>query len=177
MISMFGQNTSQEIDVNNIKIFLICIFDFISNKKLKNNREEDILFLKDFGQIAFDFVSSVFKGRWNQLKMKKNNKMFHKLIKNKFITKVPTPNKRKKINNSSSIKLVNFLKLPPLKLLLRTSKKVLEKSKFHEKNTSGKNKKVKVTTKLSRSRKLDLVYFIFIFIFILFSIYFPIFYF
>jgi len=59
---MFGQNTSQEIDVNNIKISLMHILDFISNRELKNNREADIPFLSSFDQIIFDFVSSVFKG-------------------------------------------------------------------------------------------------------------------
>jgi len=62
---MFGQNNTQEIDVNNIKISLMCILDFISNSELKNNKEEDILFLSRFGQIAFDFISSLFKGGWN----------------------------------------------------------------------------------------------------------------
>ena len=144
---MFGQTVSQEIDVNNIKISLICIFNFISNRELNNNREENILFLKDFGQIAFNFVFSVFKGKWDQLKIEKNNKMFHKLIKNEFTTKVPISNKGKKINNSSLIKLVNFLKLLPPKLSPRISKKVLEKSKFHKKNIPGKSKKIEVTTK------------------------------
>ena len=61
-ISLFGQTATQEIDVNNIKTSLSHISNFINNKELKNNREEDILFLKGFGQIAFDFVSAVFKG-------------------------------------------------------------------------------------------------------------------
>ena len=60
---MFGQTASQEIDINNIKISLIYISNFISNRELKNNREEDILFFKGFGQIAFNFESSIFKGR------------------------------------------------------------------------------------------------------------------
>ena len=70
-IFMFGQIISQEININNIKISLIHISDFISNKELKNNREEDILFLKGFGQITFDFISSVFKGGQDQLKTEK----------------------------------------------------------------------------------------------------------
>jgi len=68
---MFSQTTFKEINVNNIKISLIYISDFISNKELKNNREKDIPSFKGFGQIAFNFVSSVFKGGWNQLKTKK----------------------------------------------------------------------------------------------------------
>jgi len=51
LISMFRQNNTQEIDINNIKISLMHILDFI--------------FLSGFGQIVFDFVSSVFKGEWN----------------------------------------------------------------------------------------------------------------
>ena len=61
-ISMFGQNTSQEINVNNIKISLMHILNFTSNRELKNNREADIPFISSFDQIAFDFVSSIFKG-------------------------------------------------------------------------------------------------------------------
>ncbi len=41
------------------------ISDFIDNRKLKDNREEDIPFLSKFGQIVFDFVSSLFKKGWN----------------------------------------------------------------------------------------------------------------
>ena len=48
-ISMFGQIVLQEINVNNIKIPLHHIFDFVSNRDIKNNREEDIPFLKGFG--------------------------------------------------------------------------------------------------------------------------------
>jgi len=84
----------------------------LQHRELKNNREKDILFLKSFGQITFDFVSSVFKGGWDQLKTEKNNKMFYKLIKDEFITKVSIPNKGKKMNNSLPTKLVNFSKLP-----------------------------------------------------------------
>ena len=63
LIFMFSQTATQEINVNNIKISLCCISDFTRNRELKNNREEDIPFLKGFGQIAFDFVFSIFKSR------------------------------------------------------------------------------------------------------------------
>ena len=43
---------------------------------IKNNREEDISFLKDFGQVTFNFISTVFKGSWDQLKTNTNNKTF-----------------------------------------------------------------------------------------------------
>ena len=138
-ISMFVQNTSQEIDVNNIKILLMHILNFISNRKLKNNREADIPFLSSFGQIIFDFVSSVFKGGWDQLKTNKNNKIFHELIKDKFTTKVSMPNKANKL---LSTKPVKFSKLSLPQLLPRPLK-------FHGKNTPGQDKKTVEMTKLS----------------------------
>jgi len=58
---MFGQTSSQKIDVNNIKLSLTRISDFISNKELKNNRKKDISFLKGFSQITFDFVFCYFQ--------------------------------------------------------------------------------------------------------------------
>jgi len=145
---MFSQIASQEININNIKISLSCISDFISNRKLKNNRENNIPFLKGFGQVTFDFVFSIFKKGWDQLKID-NNRTFCELIKNKFTTKVPTPNKGKKTNISLLSKPVNFLKLPPPQLPPRLSKEVLAKSKFHGKNASSKIRKVVETSKLS----------------------------
>lgn len=47
-IFMFGQTSFQEINVDNIKILLSHIANFISNRELKNNRKEDISFLKGF---------------------------------------------------------------------------------------------------------------------------------
>ena len=62
---MFGQTLSQEIDINNIKILLSQISNLIVNRELKNNREEDISFLKDFSQVTFNFVSTIFKDGWD----------------------------------------------------------------------------------------------------------------
>jgi len=39
-------------DLKNIKISLYHIVDFIKNRKLENNREEDIPSLIGFGQVA-----------------------------------------------------------------------------------------------------------------------------
>ena len=71
---MFKCNNTQEINVNNIKISLMHMSDFIRNRKLENNRKEDIPFLNGFGQITFEFISSLFKGGWDVLKTDINNK-------------------------------------------------------------------------------------------------------
>ena len=151
---MFSQVTLQEINVNNIKISLSCISNFISNRELKSNREDNISFLKGFGQVTFKFVSFVFKEGWDQLKMD-NNKTFCKLIKNKFTIEVSTPNKVKKTNNSLPFKLVNFSKLHLFQLSPRPLKEVLAKLKFHEKNILSKIGKIVETLKLSYAQILS----------------------
>ena len=83
-----------------------------------------------------------------------NNRTFCELIKNDFTTKVPTPNKSKKTNIYLLSKLVNFSKLPLLQLLLRLSKEVLAKSKFHRKNAPSKIGKIAETSKLSYAQIL-----------------------
>ena len=147
-ISMFGHNNTQEIDINNIRISLMHISNFIRNSELKNNKEEDIPFLNSFGQTVFKFISSLFKGRWNVLKIDINNKSLYKLIKEEFSSKVPMLSKDRKSNKFPPLKLVEFTKLPFPQLPLRPSKEVLEKSKFYRKNIPGKQNKPANTTKL-----------------------------
>jgi len=140
-ISLFSQMSSQEINVNNIKISFTYISNFISYRELKNNREKDIPFLKEFGQVIFDFVAAIFKGGWDYLKMDINNKMFRKLIKDEFTIKISSPNKRQKMYSLPFVKPANFSKLPLSQLSSRPLKKVLAKFKFYGKNTPNKSKK------------------------------------
>jgi len=135
---MFGYNNTQEINVNNIKISLMYISDFIRNRELKNNRKEDIPFLNSFGQTTFKFISSLFKSRCDALKTNINNKSLHELIKEEFSSKVLILSKDRKSNKFPPSKLVEFTKLSFPQLPSRPSKKVLEKSKFHRKNAPDK---------------------------------------
>jgi len=78
-----------------------------------------------------------------------NNKTLHELIKYKFSTKILTLSKERKSNKFSPLKPIKFTKLPLPQLFLKPSKKVLEKSKFHGENASGKQKKPAVTSEPS----------------------------
>jgi len=78
-----------------------------------------------------------------------NNKSLSKLIKEEFSLKVPTLSKDRKFNKFPPSKLVKFTQLPPSQLPPRPCKKILEKSKFHGKNASGKQNKPANITKLS----------------------------
>jgi len=48
--------------------------DFIHNKKLKNNTEDDILALTGLGQAAWLFISSIYKAEWDFLKSNNLNR-------------------------------------------------------------------------------------------------------
>ena len=75
-ILIFGTEELKIIDINNIKLSLHWITDFIKNCSLKNNRKEDILCLKSFGQATYSLVSDMFESSWNALKIGESNKTF-----------------------------------------------------------------------------------------------------
>jgi len=60
-ISIFGKHSTQDININNIKISLSRILDFITNYHIKNNKKGDILCLEGFGQVAFEFIIYILK--------------------------------------------------------------------------------------------------------------------
>jgi len=64
-------------DLKNIKISLYQIVDFIKNRNLKNNREEDIHSFVDFGQVAWTLILSIYKSGWDALKIDNINMSFH----------------------------------------------------------------------------------------------------
>jgi len=52
------------------------ISDFIANHYLKNYKENEIPCLTGFGKVAFKLVSSIFKGRWDNLLAGDGQKIF-----------------------------------------------------------------------------------------------------
>jgi len=68
--------STQDIDVNNIKISLTRISEFITNCHIKNNKETDISYLEGFSKIAFELVKSIYKGEWNNLLVEDGSKSF-----------------------------------------------------------------------------------------------------
>jgi len=136
-ISIFGKHSTQDI-INNIKISLARISDFITNCHIKNNRKGDIPCLEEFGQIIFEFVTFIFKGGWDTLKAGSGNKSFCNMTKEEFTTKVSTKPLRKKSDRFSLSKPVEFTNIPLPQVPPRLSKKDMAKSKFHSKKSSNK---------------------------------------
>jgi len=95
-ISLFERLGTQDINVNNIKVSLEQMSDFISNHHLKNHKEDKIPCLTSFGKVVFELVSSIFKGGWDNLLVRDGQKTFRNKIKEEFTTSVPiTPSNRK----------------------------------------------------------------------------------
>jgi len=70
--------------------------------------------LTGFGKVAFDLVSSIFKGGWDILLVGNGQKSFHDKFKEEFTTKVPTVPQNKKSNCLPPAKPAEFSNIPPM---------------------------------------------------------------
>ena len=112
-ISLFGRLGTQDIDVNNIKVSLEQMSDFISNHHLINHKEDKIPCLTGFGKVAFELISSIFKGEWDNLLVGDGQKMFHNKIKEEFTTSVPIAPSNRKSTCLSPAKPTESSNIPP----------------------------------------------------------------
>jgi len=90
--------------------------------KIKNNREEDISCIEGFGKAAWTFVSSIFEREWDILKSGDDNKSFQQKIAEEFTNNIPVNKLRRNISKTSTLKLVNFLNIPPSPIFPRLTK-------------------------------------------------------
>jgi len=133
--------------------------NFIKNRNLKNNREEDIPSLVDFGQVAWTLISFIYKSSWNALKIDDINISFYQKFSTKFSNKVLVLKSGKKTKKSPTKNPVKFSNLLPILVPLRPSKKELSKSKYYGKNhkkiqnQSGKKKECTYAQVLSGNIK------------------------
>ena len=147
--SLFRRLGTQDIDVNNIKISLEQISDFIANRHLNNHKEDEIPYLTGFGKVAFDLVSSIFKGGWDILLVGDGQKSFRDKFKEEFTTKVPTVLQNKKSNCLPPAKPAEFSNIPPMNPTISVKGDVSLKNK-------GKNipNSINSVSKTSGSKRL-----------------------
>ena len=106
---------------------LLCIANYIRSNKIKKQ-------LKDFGEVVWSFISSIYESGWNILSLNKNNKSFRGKVSYKFTPKISRNVPSSNVNtNKSKDKSAEIVRLPP-PILTRLPKEVLEKSKFFKKN-------------------------------------------
>jgi len=100
-ISIFGTMEFMEINAKNIYTSLLCMADFIRSRKVDIsviNRDQE---LKEFGDAAFNFISSIYEANWNTIHFDENNNSLRSRITNKFTPKVQ---KSTKLSKSDSFK-------------------------------------------------------------------------
>ena len=61
-ISIFRNPRSIPIDTKNIKISLYQMVNFIKNRNIKNNREENILSIVEFRKVVWTLISAIYEG-------------------------------------------------------------------------------------------------------------------
>ena len=116
------------------------IVKYIKNIKL-SNKDLNTLVISGFGQAIWTFISFIYKGGWDKLKMKNQDITFCQCIATQFSSlKIPKPwynNLRKNIQVSKlvEVSLLLLLPIPP-----RFSKSKLEKFKYYQKKDTNSAK-------------------------------------
>jgi len=93
--------------------------------------------LQDFGEVAWHFISAIYKANWDLLPIDKDNTSFKIKVSNKFTSKLLDINLGLTSDKKKG-KVVEIIKLPPISVCL--PKEVLEKSKFFSKDKSSTSK-------------------------------------
>ena len=139
-IFIFGRMSTQDTDVNNIKISLTCILEFIASCHIKNNRETDIPCLEGFSKITFDLVKSIYRREWDNLLAGDGSKLFWNKIKEEFTIRIlSAPMNRKSVRFSPS-KPVEFTNIPLPTNSSKLPKKEEAKPKSNDKSNNSSSK-------------------------------------
>ena len=91
--------------------------------------------MQEFGEAVWCFISSIYKAGWNSLPVDKYNNSFRNTVVNKFTSKAPKINLGLTLGKNKS-KAAEIIKLSP-SISVCPSKKVLEKSKFFNKDKNS----------------------------------------
>jgi len=90
-------------------------------------------------KVAWNFISAIYESGWNSLVTDKENRTFRQWVVSKFIQKIQETRITTKSNKLTN-KSMSFVKLLSL-ILVKTSKEVVEISKFFKKGTKLTEKK------------------------------------
>ena len=113
-----------KIDSMNISTLLLCMANFIQNRGVDRNKINNVTQLQGFGQVAWEFILSIYKSEWDALTTNNNNRMFRQNISSKFTSKVKDNSLVKRTTQSKDIQ-IEVVKLSP-SIPARLSKKILK---------------------------------------------------
>lgn len=61
---------------------------YIENKKIENNKANEVLDLKGIGEAAWNFISAIYNSGWDSLIVDENNNSFRQKVSSKFTSKL-----------------------------------------------------------------------------------------
>ena len=112
--------------------------NYIRNKSIESNKINNIIYLKEVGKAAWNFISALYDTGWDSLVSEKYNYSFPQKVVSKFTPRIQeVKNKSKK--NKPTDKPASFVKHSPL-IPAKTSKEINEISKFFKRNSQPKDK-------------------------------------
>jgi len=98
--------------------------NFIQNRGVDRNKINNVTQLQGFGQVAWEFILSIYKSEWDALTTNNNNRMVRQNISSKFTSKVKDNSLVKRTTQSKDIQ-IEVVKLSP-SIPARLSKKILK---------------------------------------------------
>ena len=136
-ISLHGSMEHFASDSKNIKVTLNFLAKYILNKQVNGNTANKIGDFDDMGGAIWNFISAVYRAKWNVLHMDNKNNTLRAKILSKFIPRIPALNSNNKKDIPKST-LVTINKTPPLPPLPAKSKKEINaiSKYFHLKENS-----------------------------------------
>ena len=138
-ISLHGLIEYLASNVKHIKELLCWIQKYILNKLIKDDKANDVKDLEGIGEVAWGFISALYKSHWNHLITDKNNFSFRWKVKTQFnpqINRDSIPKKDREIDKPASVSVIS----PPIPA--ESPKEVVKISRFFKKKTDNKGKKL-----------------------------------
>jgi len=133
--SLFGMNEFLQSDVRNMACSLQCMACFLKQRSLEGRDSNNIPQLELFGELAWEFISTIFKSGWDQLHLSKNT-----TIRDNISTHVGNmQNRDRMVENNAYPKMATVRKTPP-PIPPHPSKEQIENSKKRQEACSTKGK-------------------------------------
>jgi len=136
-ILLHGSMEHLASNAKNIKESLCHMQKHILNKVIDGDKANDIKNLEGIGEVAWGFISTLYKSYWNNFIADKNNFFFRHKVKAQFNPQINRDNSSKK--GKEADKPASVSNIPPL-IPAKSSREVIKISKFSKKNIDNKGK-------------------------------------
>ena len=139
-ISLHGSIEHFTSDSKNIKITLNFLAKYIQNKQVSGGKVNNLNNFNGMGDAIWNFISAVYKARWDVLYTDQKSNMLRAKISSKFTLRIPPTNGNNKKEVPKSVP-VTINKAPPLPSLPAKSKKEINviSKYFQPSKTTVKN--------------------------------------